>query len=62
MMIYMILFGTGKLLFGETTTGLLFFAIAVVSAGVIYWDLNARGWAVITDDGSTDDIVPPAAQ
>ena len=61
MMIYMILFGTGKLLFGETATGLLFFAIAAISAGVIYWDLNARGWAVITDDGSTDDIAPPAS-
>lgn len=46
-MIYMSLFGVGKVIFGETTIGLEFLAIAVLAAFGIYWDLNRRGWKVI---------------
>jgi len=48
-MIYAALFGVGKIIFGETTTGLLLLALAVVSGFVIYWDLNRRGWATVVD-------------
>lgn len=46
-MVYMVLFGTGNILFGRLTTGFAFLGIAVAAGGVIYWDLNRRGWKVI---------------
>ncbi len=46
-MIYMALFGVGKIIFGQTGTGLIFLAVSACSAGVVYWDLNRRGWKVI---------------
>jgi len=46
-MIYMTLFGVGKLLFGETLLGLAFLAVAAAAAAGVYWDLNRRGWKVI---------------
>ena len=48
-MIYLTLFGIGKLLFGQTTVGLLFLGIAAVSGGFLYWHLNQRGWSVMTE-------------
>ena len=46
-MIYMTLFGIGKIIFGEIGTGVAFLSIATASAVVVYWDLNRRGWKVI---------------
>ncbi len=46
-MVYMVLFGTGNILFGRLSTGLIFLAIAAVAGGIIYWDLARRGWKVI---------------
>ena len=46
-MIYLTLFGVGKILFGQAALGLLFLAIAAAAAGVVYWDLNRRGWKII---------------
>ncbi|NLV31590.1 MAG: Na+:solute symporter [Acidobacteria bacterium] len=43
-MVYMTLFGVGKLIFGETLPGLGFLAIALAAGAVIYRDLNRRGW------------------
>ncbi|MBN2339124.1 MAG: Na+:solute symporter [Acidobacteria bacterium] len=43
-MVYMTLFGVGKLIFGETLPGFGFLAIALVAGAVIYRDLNRRGW------------------
>jgi hypothetical protein len=40
----MTLFGTGKLLLGETGAGLLFFALALLAGWIIYQDLSKRGW------------------
>ncbi|MEN9675187.1 MAG: hypothetical protein RIS76_1083 [Verrucomicrobiota bacterium] len=48
-MIYLTLFGIGKLIFGETTTGLVFLALAAVAGVAVYWDLNRRGWKVLGD-------------
>jgi SSS family solute:Na+ symporter len=47
-LVYMTLFGTGKLLLGETITGLLFFVIAVAAGAVIYNDLSKRGWGTVS--------------
>jgi Na+/proline symporter len=43
-MVYMTLFGVGKLIFGETLPGFGSLAIALVAGAVIYRDLNRRGW------------------
>lgn len=43
-LIYGTLFGSGKLLLGETWQGLGYLAVAMASGGWIYRDLNRRGW------------------
>jgi Na+/proline symporter len=48
-MIYMTLFGVGKILFGRTLLGLSFLVVAACAAAVVYWDLNRRGWKIIDD-------------
>jgi Na+/proline symporter len=48
-MIYLILFGAGKIIFGETTIGLAFLAVAAGAGGLVYWDLTRRGWKVLED-------------
>jgi Na+/proline symporter len=48
-MIYMTLFGVGKIIFGRTALGLSFLTVAAAAAAVVYWDLNRRGWKVIDD-------------
>jgi Na+/proline symporter len=44
LMVYMTLFGIGKLLLGSTSVGILFLAIAVASGYAIYRDFSKRGW------------------
>jgi len=44
LMVYMALFGIGKLILGSTGVGVLFLAISAVSAYAIYWDFSRRGW------------------
>lgn len=39
-MVYAVLFGSGKLIFGEVVTGLFLLAAAMVSGAVIYWNLS----------------------
>jgi Na+/proline symporter len=48
-LVYMALFGVGKLIFGQMLAGAAFLALAVAAAGIIYWDLNRRGWKTVTD-------------
>jgi hypothetical protein len=48
LMVYMALFGIGKLLLGSTGMGLLFLAISGLSAYVIYWDFSRRGWETLS--------------
>jgi Na+/proline symporter len=44
LMVYMALFGIGKIVLGSTGIGLLFLTISAVSAYAIYWDFSRRGW------------------
>jgi Na+/proline symporter len=44
LMIYMTLFGIGKIIFGELLIGLIFLVIAGISMFIIYRDLTKRGW------------------
>jgi SSS family solute:Na+ symporter len=48
-MIYGTLFGLGKIIFGDTPTGLLMLGIAAGAGGFIYWDLSRRGWKSVVD-------------
>jgi hypothetical protein len=48
LMVYLTLFGIGKLLLGSNGTGLLFLAIAAVAGYLIYWDLSRRGWETLS--------------
>jgi len=48
-MIYGMLFGTGKLLLKDYAMGALMIAIGLLAGAVIYWDLSRRGWSVVVD-------------
>ncbi len=46
-MIYSFLFGVGKIVLGDTVPGLLFLVSGIVFGGIIYFDMNKRGWETI---------------
>ncbi|HAM70929.1 MAG TPA: sodium:proline symporter [Verrucomicrobiales bacterium] len=46
-MIYLALFGTGKILFGDWPAGLLLWVGALAAGALLYWDLSRRGWSVL---------------
>jgi len=48
-LIYMTLFGIGKIIFGQALLGGGFLVVAVVFAWVIYWYLNRRGWKTVME-------------
>lgn len=43
-LVYMFLFGMGKIIFGEIGMGLLFIAIGLAAGYVIVWSFNKMGW------------------
>jgi solute:Na+ symporter, SSS family len=47
-MVYMVLFGSGKIILGHVGLGLLFFAVGAISGYLIYWDLSRRGWETLS--------------
>jgi len=48
-LIYGVLFGTGKLLLHETGPGLVLLGAGLAGGAVIYFDLSRRGWSAVTD-------------
>ena len=46
-LIYLSLFGIGKIIFGNIFLGLLLVLLALGAGMIIYWDLNQRGWRVL---------------
>ncbi len=48
-LVYGALFGIGKIILNDFPTGVLFLAVAAMSAGFIYWDLNRRGWSSVME-------------
>src|SRR5712691_10747839 len=48
-LIYGVLFGTGKLLLHETGSGFALLSCGVVAGAVIYLDLSRRGWSAVID-------------
>jgi len=49
MLIYGVLFGTGKLLLHETWPGLALLAMGAAGMAIIYRDLSRRGWSAVVD-------------
>ena len=49
LLIYGILFGTGKLLLKEFALGSALLAMGLVAGAVIYWDLSRRGWSTVVE-------------
>jgi solute:Na+ symporter, SSS family len=47
--VYMTLFGVGKIIFGDTLSGIAFLLVASAAAGAIYRDLNRRGWKTVLE-------------
>ena len=47
-LVYSILFGTGKLIFGEITEFLMYLTIAIVSVIIIYFNLSKIGWQTLS--------------
>ncbi len=48
-LVYMTLFGMGKIIFGEYLLGASFLAAGAAAGALIYWDLNRRGWRSIVE-------------
>jgi solute:Na+ symporter, SSS family len=48
LMVYMALFGIGKLLLGPTWLGITFLLVSAASAYAIYWDFSRRGWETLS--------------
>ena len=48
-MIYGLLFGIGKIVLAEFSSGILFLIAGLAAGAVIFWDLSRRGWKSITD-------------
>ena len=44
LMVFMALFGIGKIVLGSLGVGLLFLLISAISGYAIYWDFSRRGW------------------
>jgi len=57
LMVYMTLFGIGKLVLGFPETGVLFLAVAALCGGFIYRDLSRRGWETLSGRG-TSTVIP----
>ena len=48
-MVYLILFGTGKIIFGQWILGFVFLILAAAAGLIIYRDLSRRGWQTVLE-------------
>lgn len=48
LMVYMALFGIGKLLLGPVWLGITFLLVSAASGYAIYWDFSRRGWETLS--------------
>ncbi len=47
-LVYAVLFGVGKIIFGELLLGVSLLLMSLLAGGIIYWDLSRRGWKEVT--------------
>jgi SSS family solute:Na+ symporter len=48
-LVYLTLFGVGKIIFGQWITGIVFLFLALAAGFIIYRDLNRRGWKTVVE-------------
>jgi hypothetical protein len=48
-MIYSFLFGIGQILIGSTPLGICFIVAGFVFGGVIFYQMNKRGWEILSN-------------
>jgi SSS family solute:Na+ symporter len=48
-LVYLTLFGVGKIIFGQWTVGIAFLILASIAGWIIYRDLNRRGWKTVLE-------------
>lgn len=48
-LVYMSLFGIGKIIFGHYLVGVVFLVLGFISGWIIYRDLNRRGWKTVME-------------
>jgi TM2 domain-containing membrane protein YozV len=46
-MIYAFLFGAGKIILGDTLTGVVFILVGFIFGGIIYRGMDKHGWEVL---------------
>jgi len=59
-MVYLALFGTGKVIFGEHGIGALMLVGSAVFAALLYWDQTARGWGAEQEQPGAEPVSAPA--
>lgn len=47
-MIYFFLFGLGQIILGSVTLGMIFLAAGFICGGVIFYQMNKRGWEILS--------------
>ncbi len=45
--VYLVLFGVGKLIFGQPWAGAGLIVLAFLAGSIVYWDLSRRGWRIL---------------
>ncbi len=60
-MVYMALFGAGKIIFGQWGVGASYLAAGTAAGAFLYWHLSRRGWDVLAE-GSPPAAAAPKAQ
>ncbi|MBI4427822.1 MAG: Na+:solute symporter [Ignavibacteriales bacterium] len=48
-LVYAMLFGIGKLILGDLSSGPLFVVVGLAAAGLLYWDLSRRGFKKLVE-------------
>ncbi|TLY31204.1 MAG: Na+:solute symporter [Ignavibacteria bacterium] len=48
-MVYSFLYGSGQIILGDTAIGFGFLLLGLVFGGIIYFDLNRRGWETVAE-------------
>jgi uncharacterized membrane protein YdjX (TVP38/TMEM64 family) len=59
-MVYMTLFGAGKIIFGQWGVGFAYLAAAAAAGAFLFWHLSRRGWNVLAEGTAPSPAVEKA--